>query len=99
MRASSDNVQHFVFVFVQTVRVSGSSYLKEVGGGSDYLKEVSIGSDYLKEIGSGSSLLKENNTCQCVPGTSWGTVVSKIVGARVCNSIFKICFELDVNHQ
>ena len=62
------NVQHFVFVFVQTVRVSGSSYLKEVGGGTDYLKEVSIGSDYLKEIGSGSSLLKENNTCQCVPG-------------------------------
>ena len=69
MRASSDNVQHFVFVFVQTVGSSGSSYWKE------------------------------NNTCQCVPGTSWGTVVSKIVGARVCNSIFKICFESDANHH
>ena len=73
VRASSECVQHFAFVFVQTVRGSGSSclkevgigsdYLKEVGSGSDYLKEVSIGSDYLKEIGSGSSLLKENNTC------------------------------------
>ena len=40
VRASSECVQHFAFVFVRTVSVIGSSCLKEVGIGSDYLKEV-----------------------------------------------------------
>ena len=66
VRASSDCVQHFAFVFVQTVRGSGSSCLKEV---DNYLEEVSIGSYYLKEVGSRSGRV-ENNACRCVPGGS-----------------------------
>ena len=84
VRASSDSVQHFAFVFVQIVRGSGSSCLKEVGSGLYYLKEVDSRSGRV-----------ENNACRCVPGgisrgyrdrNSLGHVC---VEARLCISIYK----------
>ena len=89
VRASSDCVQHFAFVFVQTVRGSRSSCLKEVGSGSYYLKEV----------GSRSGRV-ENNACRCVPGgTSRGTAIEirwgTFVWRHVCAFRFiKLLFTL-----
>ena len=69
VRASSECVQHFAFVFVQTVRGSGSSCLKEVGIGSYYLEVGGSRSYHLEVVGSRSGRV-ENNACQCVPGGS-----------------------------